>query len=154
MQSIAMYLYGSGPQMSCKPKKTEGLKRCATNHANKKTVLIYGYFDVPHASLKREVDLGSIAATIWSGCSGMEENGSEGLDELIEQEAKEWFKGVDCYGNYWLNSARPGSCTVFEASCTSSSPSPAPAATLHSGIFGPTVHEPIDMGSVTDAEER
>ncbi|KAF8176825.1 ribonuclease H-like domain-containing protein [Mycena galopus ATCC 62051] len=85
---------------------------------------------------------------------GMEENGSEGLDELIEREAKEWFNGVDCYDNYWLNSARPRSRTVFEASCTSSSPSPDPAATLHYGVFGPTVHEPIDMGSVTDAEER
>ncbi|KAF8172166.1 hypothetical protein K438DRAFT_2056702 [Mycena galopus ATCC 62051] len=27
---------------------------------------------------------------------GMEENGSEGLDELVEREANEWFKGVDC----------------------------------------------------------
>ena len=29
---------------------------------------------------------------------GMEESGSEGLDELIEKEAAEgeWFKGVDC----------------------------------------------------------
>ncbi|KAF8203410.1 hypothetical protein K438DRAFT_2015141 [Mycena galopus ATCC 62051] len=81
-------------------------------------------------------------------------NGSESLDELIKREAKEWFKGMDCCDNYWLNSARSHSRTVFEASCTSSSPSPALAATLHSGVFGPTVHEPIDMGSVTDAEER
>lgn len=27
---------------------------------------------------------------------GMEESGSEGLDELIEQEKDQFFKGVDC----------------------------------------------------------
>jgi len=27
---------------------------------------------------------------------GMEESGSEGLDELIEQEKDKFFKGVDC----------------------------------------------------------
>lgn len=37
---------------------------------------------------------------------GMEESGSEGLDELIEREAGKFFKGVDCVcisDNYWLN---------------------------------------------------
>jgi Cys-Gly metallodipeptidase DUG1 len=37
---------------------------------------------------------------------GMEESGSEGLDELIQKEAKIFFKDVDCVcisDNYWLN---------------------------------------------------
>lgn len=36
----------------------------------------------------------------------MEESGSEGLDELIQKEAKNYFKDVDCVcisDNYWLN---------------------------------------------------
>ncbi len=41
---------------------------------------------------------------------GMEENGSEGLDELIEQEAKKFFKDADCVcisDNYWLGTTKP-----------------------------------------------
>jgi Cys-Gly metallodipeptidase DUG1 len=41
---------------------------------------------------------------------GMEENGSEGLDELIEQEAKKFFKDTDCVcisDNYWLGTTKP-----------------------------------------------
>jgi Cys-Gly metallodipeptidase DUG1 len=41
---------------------------------------------------------------------GMEENGSEGLEELIAAEAKKFFKDVDCVcisDNYWLGTAKP-----------------------------------------------
>jgi Cys-Gly metallodipeptidase DUG1 len=41
---------------------------------------------------------------------GMEENGSEGLDELIADEAKAFFKDADCVcisDNYWLGTTKP-----------------------------------------------
>lgn len=77
---------------------------------------------------------------------GMEEYGSEGLDELIVQEAKGYFKDVACVcisDNYWLGSKKPcltyGLRGVSYFNCTISGP----AADLHSGVFGGTVHEPM-----------
>lgn len=105
------------------------------NDPAKKTVLIYGHFDVQPAAksdgwetepfvLTEEKDgrlvgrgssddkgpvLGWIGVLQWHHetqtplpvnlvfCfEGMEENGSEGLDELVEREKDGWFKGVDC----------------------------------------------------------
>jgi Cys-Gly metallodipeptidase DUG1 len=40
----------------------------------------------------------------------MEENGSEGLDDLILREANRYFKGVDAVcisDNYWLGVTKP-----------------------------------------------
>jgi Cys-Gly metallodipeptidase DUG1 len=101
----------------------------------KKTVLVYGHFDVQPAAksdgwdtepfvLTEEKDgrlvgrgssddkgpvLGWLGVLQWHHehkkempvnlvmCfEGMEENGSEGLDELVERERDGWFKGVDC----------------------------------------------------------
>ncbi|KAJ7762166.1 hypothetical protein B0H16DRAFT_1719207 [Mycena metata] len=116
---------------------------------NKKTVLIYGHFDVQSASLSdgwasepfvltmlpdgRLVGRGSsddkgpvlgwLAVLQWHHetqtplpvnlrfCfEGMEENGSEGLDELVERERDGWFGGADCMctsDNYWPNTRTP-----------------------------------------------
>ncbi|KAJ7445447.1 hypothetical protein FB451DRAFT_1376152 [Mycena latifolia] len=181
---------------------------------NKKTVLIYGHFDVQPASKsdgwdtepftlvqhpdgrligrgssddKRPV-LGWVNALQWHKESGkelpvnlvfcfegMEENGSEGLDELVEREKDEWFKDVDCVcisDNYWLNTRTPALTYGLRGLTVSG-----PARDLHSGVFGRTVHEPMtdlialmrrlvfpagaipvpgvdDMVSVADAEER
>ncbi|KDQ54157.1 hypothetical protein JAAARDRAFT_38762 [Jaapia argillacea MUCL 33604] len=81
---------------------------------------------------------------------GMEESGSEGLDEFIEAEAKKgkgsWFEGVDAVcisDNYWLNTRTPcltyglRGLTYFKV-CVSG-----PARDLHSGVFGRAVHEPM-----------
>lgn len=97
---------------------------------------------------------------------GMEESGSEGLDELIVKEVGKgkdgWFDGVDCVcivsegatnalafhssaqsDNYWLNTRTPAltyglrGITYFNI-CISG-----PARDLHSGVFGRTVHEPM-----------
>jgi Cys-Gly metallodipeptidase DUG1 len=77
---------------------------------------------------------------------GMEENGSEGLDDLIAQEAKNFFKDVDCVcvsDNYWLGTTKPcltyglRGVSYFEVSVSG------PAKDLHSGLFGGTVHEPM-----------
>ncbi|KAJ3021945.1 hypothetical protein HKX48_007418 [Thoreauomyces humboldtii] len=80
---------------------------------------------------------------------GMEESGSEGLDEYIIEEAKNsegFFKAVDCVcisDNYWLGSNKPCltyglrgiSYFMLEVS--------GPGKDLHSGVFGGTVHEPM-----------
>ncbi|EIN06612.1 CNDP dipeptidase [Punctularia strigosozonata HHB-11173 SS5] len=81
---------------------------------------------------------------------GMEESGSEGLDDAIEAEVKKgkdgWFHGVDCVcisDNYWLNDRTPcltyglRGLTYFKVTVTG------PARDLHSGVFGRTVHEPM-----------
>ncbi|XP_046377519.2 cytosolic non-specific dipeptidase-like isoform X1 [Haliotis rufescens] len=75
---------------------------------------------------------------------GMEESGSEGLDELVFSKKDTFLKGTDyvCISdNYWLGKTRPcityglrGICYFFlEVECASKD--------LHSGVFGGTVHE-------------
>lgn len=74
----------------------------------------------------------------------MEENGSEGLDALIEQRKESFFKDVDyvCISdNYWLGKETP--CITYglrgivyfmaEITCAKQD--------LHSGVFGGTVNE-------------
>ncbi|KAG8431498.1 hypothetical protein GDO86_018534 [Hymenochirus boettgeri] len=75
---------------------------------------------------------------------GMEESGSEGLDDLIFARKDTFFKDVDyvCISdNYWLGKNKPcityglrGICYFFleiECSCKD----------LHSGVYGGSVHE-------------
>ncbi|XP_029669410.1 cytosolic non-specific dipeptidase [Formica exsecta] len=75
---------------------------------------------------------------------GMEESGSEGLDELLWAKKDSFLKNVDyvCISdNYWLGTKKPcityglrGICYFFiEVSCA--------AKDLHSGTFGGCVHE-------------
>jgi len=76
---------------------------------------------------------------------GMEESGSEGLDDLLfARKDTEFMQKVDyvCISdNYWLGKEKPcityglrGICYFFiEVACTSKD--------LHSGVFGGTVHE-------------
>lgn len=75
---------------------------------------------------------------------GMEEYGSDGLDELIDARKDTFFKGVDfvCISdNYWLGKKTPcityglrGICYFFaEMTCAKQD--------LHSGVFGGSVHE-------------
>ncbi|XP_063240927.1 cytosolic non-specific dipeptidase [Bacillus rossius redtenbacheri] len=75
---------------------------------------------------------------------GMEESGSEGLDELLYRRKDSFFPDVDyvCISdNYWLGTEKPCVtyglrgvcyfCVEVECSCKD----------LHSGVFGGTVHE-------------
>lgn len=73
---------------------------------------------------------------------GMEESGSEGLEELLFQEKDKFLTGVDyvCISdNYWLGTTKPcityglrGICYYFiEVECSTKD--------LHSGVFGGTV---------------
>ncbi|PIK55056.1 putative cytosolic non-specific dipeptidase [Apostichopus japonicus] len=75
---------------------------------------------------------------------GMEESGSEGLDELIEARKDTFFKDVDyvCISdNYWLGTKKPcityglrGICYFFlEVTCAEKD--------LHSGVHGGSVYE-------------
>ncbi|KAK2183776.1 hypothetical protein NP493_289g01025 [Ridgeia piscesae] len=91
---------------------------------------------------------------------GMEESGSEGLEELLQREKATLFKNVDyvCISdNYWLGNEQPcityglrGICYFFlEVTCASKD--------LHSGCFGGTVHEAMTdlvklMGSMVDTK--
>ncbi|KAJ7835794.1 hypothetical protein B0H13DRAFT_1913421 [Mycena leptocephala] len=57
---------------------------------------------------------------------GMEENGSEGLDALVEREKDAWFNGVDFVyisDNHWVNTRTPA---LSWGSCISNLRSPAP----------------------------
>ncbi|KAI0213340.1 Cytosolic non-specific dipeptidase [Lamellibrachia satsuma] len=93
---------------------------------------------------------------------GMEESGSEGLEEFLQKEKATLFKNVDyvCISdNYWLGNEQPcityglrGLCYFFlEVSCASKD--------LHSGVFGGTVHEAMTdlvklMGSLVDSKGK
>ncbi|KAJ7210787.1 hypothetical protein GGX14DRAFT_624931, partial [Mycena pura] len=186
---------------------------------SKKTVLIYGHFDVQPAAksdgwdtdpfvLTQEKDgrlvgrgstddkgpvLGWLNVLQWHKetqaplpvnlvfCfEGMEENGSEGLDELVTREKDKWFKDVDCIcisDNYWLNTRTPALTYGLRGLVYFKINLSGPARDLHSGTFGRTVHEPMtdlvmlmsrlvspagnilipgvdDMVQAADAEER
>ncbi|KAI5120388.1 hypothetical protein M0805_000168 [Coniferiporia weirii] len=79
---------------------------------------------------------------------GMEESGSEGLDELIAREAGKgkFFDGVDAVcisDNYWLNTRTP--CLTYGLRGLSyyKLTISGPARDLHSGVYGRAVHEPM-----------
>lgn len=97
---------------------------------------------------------------------GMEENGSEGLDDLVAAEAKPggFFEGVDCVcivrlftcmvpgpymlitpqsDNYWLNTRTPALTYGLRGITYWQIEISGPARDLHSGVFGRTVHEPM-----------
>lgn len=93
---------------------------------------------------------------------GMEESGSEGLDDLLYSKKDTFLKDVDyvCISdNYWLGKEKPcityglrGICYFFaEVECA--------AKDLHSGVFGGTVHEAmVDLvallGSLVDPKGK
>lgn len=111
-----------------------------------------------HAENKKELPV-----NIKFCFEGMEESGSEGLDDLVEREAKAggWFENVDCVcivskpsstyydaypsqsDNYWLNTRTPvltyglRGISYFKINVTG------PGWDLHSGVFGRTIHEPM-----------
>ncbi len=108
---------------------------------------ILGWLNVleAHKALGRELPV-----NIRFCFEGMEESGSEGLDDLIKSEAAKgqdgWFAGVDCVcisDNYWLNARMPcityglRGIVYFQVTVTG------PAQDLHSGMFGRMVHEPM-----------
>jgi len=158
------------------------------NDSSKKTVLIYGHFDVQPANKSDGWDTDPFTLTInketgqligrgssddkgpilgWLNVlqyhhqhniplpvnlvccfEGMEESGSEGLDDLVHRESLKggYFDGVECVcisDNYWLNTRTPvltyglRGLSYYKVTVTG------PARDLHSGVFGRTVHEPM-----------
>jgi Cys-Gly metallodipeptidase DUG1 len=93
---------------------------------------------------------------------GMEEYGSEGLDDLINAEAKKYFKDADAVcisDNYWLGTDKPcltyglRGCNYYSIEVSG------PAQDLHSGVFGGTAHEPMTdliavMSSLVDPQGK
>jgi len=77
---------------------------------------------------------------------GMEESGSEGLEAVVRKEASGFLKDVDAVcisDNYWLGTKKP--CLTYGLRGLSywKVTIDGPAADLHSGVFGGTVHEPM-----------
>jgi Cys-Gly metallodipeptidase DUG1 len=77
---------------------------------------------------------------------GMEEYGSEGLDDLIQAEASGFFRDADAVcisDNYWLSTDQPcltyglRGCLYYALTVSG------PGQDLHSGAFGGTAHEPM-----------
>jgi Cys-Gly metallodipeptidase DUG1 len=89
---------------------------------------------------------------------GMEEYGSEGLDDLIKAEAPKFFKDAEAVcisDNYWLGTEKPcltyglRGCSYYSITVSG------PRQDLHSGVFGGTVTEPMTdlvtlMGTLVD----
>lgn len=77
---------------------------------------------------------------------GMEEYGSEGLDDFIQAEAKKYFADADAVcisDNYWLGTQKPcltyglRGCSYYSVTVSG------PGQDLHSGVFGGTAQEPM-----------
>ncbi|KAI0267287.1 CNDP dipeptidase [Gloeopeniophorella convolvens] len=160
------------------------------NDPAKKTILIYGHFDVqpaqlsdgweyPPFELTRDDKTGRLYGRGSSDdkgpifgwinvldahhtqnqplpvnlrfCfEGMEESGSEGLDDFILAEVKKgkdsWFDGVDAVcisDNYWLNTRTPALTYGLRGIAYYKVTVAGPARDLHSGVFGRMVHEPM-----------
>ncbi|VBB76559.1 Putative Glutamate carboxypeptidase-like protein [Podospora comata] len=93
---------------------------------------------------------------------GMEEYGSDGLDDLINAEAKKYFADADAVcisDNYWLGTERPcltyglRGCNYYSVEVSG------PGADLHSGVFGGTAQEPMTdlvriLGSLVDTDGK
>ena len=95
---------------------------------------------------------------------GMEEYGSEGLDEFIEKEAKPggFFEKADAVcisDNYWLGTEKPcltyglRGCNYYSLSISG------PGQDLHSGVFGGSAQEPMTdlvrvLGKLVDTDGK
>ncbi|KAF5348077.1 hypothetical protein D9758_010046 [Tetrapyrgos nigripes] len=173
------------------------------NDPNKKTVLVYGHFDVQPALVSDGWNTDPFKLTIlpngqlvgrgssddkgpvlgWLNVlqyhhqtktplpvnlrccfEGMEESGSEGLDDLVKKESQPggWFDGVDCVcisDNYWLNTRTPVLTYGLRGLSYYKINVEGPARDLHSGVFGRMVHEPMTdlirvMGTLVDVNGK
>ena len=93
---------------------------------------------------------------------GMEEYGSEGLDDFIAQEAKGYFKDADAVcisDNYWLGTEKPCLAYGLRGVQYYSLEISGPGQDLHSGVFGGAAQEPMTdltrvLASMVDTNGR
>lgn len=106
---------------------------------------VLGWLNVIHAHQAAGVEL---PVNLLMCFEGMEEYGSDGLDEFIEKEAQKggFFADADAVcisDNYWLGTEKPcltyglRGCNYYSVTISG------PGQDLHSGVFGGTAQEPM-----------
>ncbi|KAK6854539.1 cytosolic nonspecific dipeptidase [Apiospora arundinis] len=120
---------------------------------------VLGWLNAIEAHQKAGVDF---PVNLLMCFEGMEEYGSEGLEELIEKEGKGYFADADAVcisDNYWLGTEKPcltyglRGCNYYSVEISG------PGADLHSGVFGGTAQEPMTdlvrvLGSLVDTHGK
>ncbi|KAK5164898.1 uncharacterized protein LTR77_009562 [Saxophila tyrrhenica] len=120
---------------------------------------VLGWVNVIESHQKAEIDF---PVNLLMCFEGMEEYGSEGLDDFIIAECKpgKYFADVDatCISdNYWLGTEKPcltyglRGCSYYSIQVSG------PGQDLHSGVFGGTAQEPMTdlvrvMASLVDGD--
>ncbi|KAF4637836.1 hypothetical protein G7Y89_g250 [Cudoniella acicularis] len=104
---------------------------------------VLGWLNAIEAHQKAGVDF---PVNLLMCFEGMEEYGSEGLDDFINAEAKKYFADADAVcisDNYWLGTEKPcltyglRGCSYYSVEISG------PGQDLHSGVFGGTAQEPM-----------
>jgi Cys-Gly metallodipeptidase DUG1 len=104
---------------------------------------VLGWLNAIEAHQKAGVDF---PVNLLMCFEGMEEYGSEGLDDFIKAEAGKFFKDADAVcisDNYWLGTEKPcltyglRGCNYYSVEISG------PGQDLHSGVFGGTAQEPM-----------
>lgn len=122
---------------------------------------VLGWLNALHAHKQAGVEL---PVNLLMCFEGMEEYGSEGLDDFIEKEAKPggFFAEADAVcisDNYWLGTDKPcltyglRGCNYYSVQVSG------PGQDLHSGVFGGTAQEPMTdlvrvMGTLVDTNGK
>lgn len=120
---------------------------------------VLGWLNAIEAHKKAGVDF---PVNLLMCFEGMEEYGSEGLDEFIAQEADKYFKDADAVcisDNYWLGTEKPcltyglRGCNYYSVEIKG------PGQDLHSGVFGGSAQEPMTdlvrvMASLVDGKGK
>ncbi|SCV72243.1 BQ2448_4937 [Microbotryum intermedium] len=113
---------------------------------------ILGWLNVIEAHQKTNTEM---PVNLRMCFEGMEESGSNGLEEVVVAEAKKTFKDVDAVcisvgsqvrvgiDNYWLGTTSPCLTYGLRGLAYFSVSVSGPGADLHSGVFGGMVHEPM-----------
>lgn len=120
---------------------------------------VLGWVNAIEAFQKNKVDIPVNLKFIFEG---MEESGSEGLEELCKKEEKSFFGNVDwvCISdNYWLGKEKPCITYGLRGIAYFSVEISGPKKDLHSGVFGGSVHEPMQdiialMASLTTKDGK
>lgn len=104
---------------------------------------VLGWLNVIEAHQKAGVDF---PVNLLMCFEGMEEYGSDGLDDFIMEESKKFFSDTDAVcisDNYWLGTEKPcltyglRGCNYYSVEIHG------PGQDLHSGVFGGTAEEPM-----------